>query len=101
MGREDKCSELSTIHFGYQKTHTQTQSQTVTIINLNPTNITLQLQPYSLPEPQLQLSLSIGKPSPYYPNAIEQVSSHAYIHLLAGHAINLTFQVKVNKSLVS
>lgn len=48
-GREDRCSRLKSINFGYQKVEQKNQIQTVTIINLNPINITLTLQPYSMP----------------------------------------------------
>ena len=71
QGREDRCSRLKQINFGYQKTEHKSQVQTVTIKNLNPTNITLTLQPYSPPHPSIKLSISISKPYPLYSNPIK------------------------------
>lgn len=100
QGREGRCSKLKAINFGYQKTEQNSQAQVLTIANLNPTNISLTIQPYSLPKGNIQLSISIGKPFPFYHGAIEQVGNTVLVHLRSGHAINITFQVKVNETTV-
>lgn len=40
QGKEDRCSKLKTISFGYQKSDKETQIQQIIIKNQNPTNIT-------------------------------------------------------------
>ena len=67
QGKEDRCSKLRIISFGYQKAEERVQIQNITIKNLNPSNITFELHPFSLPNKKdLDFTVRFEAPFPFY-----------------------------------
>jgi hypothetical protein len=100
QGKEDRCSKLKLIGFGYQKTDQKVQTQTVTFKNHNPTNITLRLEPYSIPHKNINFSVTFDRPFPFYQGSMTQENAITKIELRSGHTINMTIQVRVTKTIV-
>lgn len=92
QGKEQRCSSIKYISFGYQRSDQKIQRQTILIKNFNPVNITIKIDkpPRNITKNGIDLTLNLSNPFPFYNSELKQDSHKIEFSLRSGHCVNLT-----------